>query len=93
MQLKRLIFYVLFYLSLATQSQAQQDSVHLIDQVLIQAEVRVIHLHQGLKYETLDSTILANSLNLSAAEILNRMSSVYIKSYGGSHRRNRKSGN
>ena len=84
MQLKRLIFYVLFYLSLATQSQAQQDSVHLIDQVLIQAEVRVIHLHQGLKYETLDSTILANSLNLSAAEILNRMSSVYIKSYGGS---------
>ncbi len=83
MQLKRLIFYVLFYLSLATQSQAQQDSVHLIDQVLIQAEVRVIHLHQGLKYETLDSTILANSLNLSAAEVLNRMSAVYIKSYGG----------
>ncbi len=84
MQIKRLIFYVLFFLCLAAQSQAQQDSVHLIDQVVISAEVRVIHLHHGLKFETIDSTVLANSLNLSAAEILNRMSSVYIKSYGGS---------
>jgi iron complex outermembrane receptor protein len=84
MQFKRLIFCVLFILCLAAQSQAQQDSVHLIDQVEIRAEVRVIHLHHGLKFETIDSTILANSLNLSAAEILNRMSSVYIKSYGGS---------
>jgi vitamin B12 transporter len=84
MQLKRLIFYVLFILCLAAQSQAQRDSVHLIDQVLIQAEVRTIHLHQGLKHESIDSTTLANSINLSAAEMLNRMSSVYIKSYGGS---------
>jgi iron complex outermembrane receptor protein len=84
MQLKRLVFYVLFFLCLAAKSRAQKDSVHLIDQVIISAEVRVIHLHHGLKYERLDSTILANSLNFSAAEILNRMSSVYIKSYGGS---------
>ena len=70
MQIKRLIFYVLFFLCLAAQSQAQQDSVHLIDQVIISAEVRVIHLHHGLKFETIDSTVLANSLNLSAAEIL-----------------------
>jgi iron complex outermembrane receptor protein len=69
---------------MAVSGFAQQDSVHLIDQVLIQAEVRTIHLHQGLKHESIDSTTLANSLNLSAAEILNRMSSVYIKSYGGS---------
>ncbi|MFY8027760.1 MAG: TonB-dependent receptor plug domain-containing protein [Bacteroidia bacterium] len=84
MQLKRRGFYVLFLLGMALSGFAQQDSVHLIDQVLIQAEVRTIHLHQGLKHESIDSTTLANSLNLSAAEILNRMSSVYIKSYGGS---------
>lgn len=84
MHLKWLIFSVLFFVCLAAQSQAQQDSVHLLNQVEIKADVRVIHLHQGLKYETFDSTILANSLNLSAAEILNRLSAVYIKSYGGS---------
>lgn len=84
MHFKGHIFYVLLFLCLATQSFAQQDSVHHIDPIEIKAEVRVIHLHQGLKYETFDSTILANSLNLSAAEILNRLSSVYIKSYGGS---------
>jgi len=84
MHLKRCLFYVLFLLCLAGPSIAQQDSVHLIDQIEIKAEIRVIHLHHGLKYETFDSTFLANSLNLSAAEILNRMSSVYIKSYGGS---------
>ena len=84
MHLKTRILYVLFLHCTAATSYAQVDSVHHIDQVLIQAEVRTIHLHQGLKYERVDSTFLANSLNLSAAEILNRMSAVYIKSYGGS---------
>jgi iron complex outermembrane receptor protein len=60
------------------------DSVHVIKQFEIVSEVRVIYHNQGLKTEKLDSTFLANSLNLSAAEVLNRMSSVYIKSYGGS---------
>lgn len=62
---------------------AQKDSVHIIKQFEVASEVRVIYHNQGLKTEKLDSTFLANSLNLSAAEVLNRMSSVYIKSYGG----------
>lgn len=84
MQHKLHLAYILFFLSMVSQTIAQQDTVHQLKQVEIKTEVRILHHNQGLKTETLDSTLLANSLNLSAAEVLNRMSSVYIKSYGGS---------
>ena len=74
---------MLFLLCIASQALAQKDSTHLIKQVEIVSEVRILYHNQGLKTEKLDSTFLANSLNLSAAEVLNRMSAVYIKSYGG----------
>jgi vitamin B12 transporter len=83
MQPKLQFLCVIFFLCLASKSIAQKDSVHVIKQFEIVSEIRVIYHNQGLKTEKLDSTFLANSLNLSTAEVLNRMSSVYIKSYGG----------
>jgi iron complex outermembrane receptor protein len=74
---------MLFLLSLASKVSAQKDSTHLIKQIEIVSEIRVIYHNQGLKTEKLDSTFLANSLNLSIAEVLNKMSTIYIKSYGG----------
>jgi vitamin B12 transporter len=84
MQPKLQLLFAFFFWCLVSKSTAQMDSVHVIKQFEIVSEVRVIYHNQGLKTEKLDSTFLANSLNLSAAEVLNRMSSVYIKSYGGS---------
>jgi iron complex outermembrane receptor protein len=83
MQHKLRLLFLFFVWCLASKSMAQKDSVHVIKQFEVASEVRVIYHNQGLKTERLDSTLLANSLNLSAAEVLNRMSSVYIKSYGG----------
>jgi iron complex outermembrane receptor protein len=83
MLLKLQLLFLFCFCCWASISKAQKDSVHIIKQFEVASEVRVIYHNQGLKTEKLDSTLLANSLNLSAAEVLNRMSSVYIKSYGG----------
>lgn len=84
MHVRLLVLCILILCCLTLQSKAQKDSVHLINPVLIEADVRVIYFQQGLKFENIDSTFLSNNLNLSAADVLSRMSSVYIKSYGGS---------
>ncbi len=76
-------FLMFFLIHIDIVSQAQNDSVHTLKEVEIQAESRLNLKKQGLKTEVLDSVYLSQSISNSLADQLSRLSSIYIKSYGG----------